>query len=389
MSGNLCRCGAYPNIVAAMPRRHGAEACSLSAYHRAASEGAALALAAAHPDAAFIAGGTDLLQLFKQGRGRAASSIDISRLPLDRIEPRRRRVRIGALARMADVARHPEVRRASRRSPRRSRPARRRRCATSRPSAATSCSAPAAPTSAAPTALQQARARFRLRGPRGENRLHAIFGASPHCVATHASDLAVALLALDARVHVRRHEAARVLPIAELFRLPGDTPQRDSALEPGELIVAVEVPAAPPARSCYLKVRDRASFEFAVVSVAVALEVEGDVIRSARLAAGGVGTVPWRLAPARRRWPARRAEPAAFAAAAAHAADGAQPLGQNGFKIELLRRPCGGRWRTHKCLTQPPCHPERSEGPFLPLKGPSLGVTGGRRGSYPGATKPR
>ena len=128
-----------------------------------------------------------------------------------------------------------------------------------------------------------------------------------------------------------------MLPIAELFRVPGDTPQRDSALAPGELIVAVEVPAAAR-RSCYLKVRDRASFEFAVVSVAVALEVEDDVIRSARLAAGGVGTVPWRLAASERALAGARVEPAAFAAAAAHAADGAEPLGQNGFKIELLRR---------------------------------------------------
>ena len=174
----------------------------------------------------------------------------------------------------------------------------------------------------------------------------------------------MALLALDASVHVRRHEAARVLPIAELFRLPGDTPQRDSALEPGELIVAVEVPAAAR-RSCYLKVRDRASFEFAVVSVAVALEVEDDVIRSARLAAGGVGTVPWRLAASERALAGARAEPAAFDAAAAHAADGAEPLSQNGFKIELLRRTVRRALEESQMPDTAPCHPERSEGPFL------------------------
>jgi xanthine dehydrogenase YagS FAD-binding subunit len=310
------------------------------AYHRAASEGAALVLAAAHPDAAFIAGGTDLLQLIKQGPAAPKQLIDISRLPLDRVDPRSAALHIGALARLADVARHPEVRR-------------------SHPALAQAIEASASPqvrnlATVGGNLLQRTRCTY-FRSPdlpcnkrepgsgcaarTGENRLHAIFGASSHCMATHASDLAVALLALDARVHVRRHESERVLPIAELYRVPGDTPQRDSALEAGELIVAVEVPASTAARrSRYLKVRDRASFEFAVVSVAVALEVEDDVIRSAHLAAGGVGTVPWRLLASERALAGNRAEPAAFAAAAAHAADGAEALSQNGFKIELLRR---------------------------------------------------
>jgi len=308
------------------------------AYHRAASEGAALTLAAAHPDAAFIAGGTDLLQLFKQGAAAPAQLIDISRLPLDGIERLPSAIRIGALARLADVARHPEVRR-------------------SHPALAEAIEASASPqvrnlATVGGNLLQRTRCGYfrsadlpcNKREPgsgcaarTGENRLHAIFGASPHCAATHASDLAVALLALEASVHLRHHGSARTLPIAELFRLPGDTPERDSALEAGELIVAVEVPVVAR-RSGYLKVRDRASFEFAVVSVAVALAIEGDVIRSARLAAGGVGTVPWRLSASERALAGNRAEPAAFAAAAAHAADGAEPLGQNGFKIELLRR---------------------------------------------------
>ncbi len=309
------------------------------AYHRAASESAALALAADHPDAAFIAGGTDLLQLGKQGAAAPARLIDISRLPLDRIEPQPDAVRIGALARLADVADHPEVRR-------------------DWPALAQAIEASASPqvrnlATVGGNLLQRTRCGY-FRSPDlpcnkrqpgsgcaardGENRLHAIFGASAHCVAAHASDLAVALLALEARVHVRRHGAARVLAIAELFRLPGDTPERDSALAPGELIVAVEVPRNAGHRSGYLKVRDRASFEFAVVSVAVALEVEGDAIRAARLAAGGVGTVPWRLAASETALAGARVEPAAFAAAAARAADGARPLSQNGFKVELLRR---------------------------------------------------
>jgi xanthine dehydrogenase YagS FAD-binding subunit len=310
------------------------------AYHRAASESAALALAASHPDAAFIAGGTDLLQLLKQGPAVPARLIDISRLPLDRIEAATDGLRIGALARLADVADHPEVRR-------------------DWPALAQAIEASASRqvrnlATVGGNLLQRTRCSY-FRSPdlpcnkrapgsgcaarNGENRLHAIFGASPHCAATHASDLAVALLALDARVHVRRHEGARVLPIAELFRLPGDTPQRDSALMSGELIVAVEVPRSAAARrSGYLKVRDRASFEFAVVSVAVAMEVEGDMIRSARLAAGGVGTVPWRLLASEAALAGARAEHPAFDTAAAHAADGAEPLSHNGFKIELLRR---------------------------------------------------
>lgn len=314
------------------------------AYHRAASESAALALAASHPDAVFIAGGTDVLQLGRQGAAAPARLIDISRLPLDRIEPHADAIRIGALARLADVADHPEVRRGW-------------------PALAQAIEASASPqvrnlATVGGNLLQRTRCGY-FRSPDlpcnkrqpgsgcaardGENRLHAIFGTSPLCVATHASDLAVALLALDASVHVRRHGTGqggdRRLPIAELFRLPGDTPQRDSALAPGELIVAVEVPRAAAARrSCYLKVRDRASFEFAVVSVAVAMEIEGDVIRSARLAGGGVGTVPWRLLASEAALAGKRAEPAALAAAADRAADGAQPLSQNGFKIELLRR---------------------------------------------------
>ena len=281
-----------------------------------------------------------MLRRCRQGPATQARLIDISRMPLDRIEPRTGAMRIGALARMADVADHPEVRR-------------------DYPALVQAIEASASPqvrnlATVGGNLLQRTRCGYfrsanlpcNKRQPgsgcaarNGENRLHAIFGASPHCVATHASDMAVALLTLDASVHVRRPEAARVLPIAALFRLPGDTPERDSALAPGELIVAVEVPGGTAARrSCYLKLRDRASFEFAVVSVAVALEVEDDVIRSARLVAGGVGTVPWRLAASELALAGARAEPAAFAAAAAHAADGAQPLSQNGFKIELLRR---------------------------------------------------
>src|SRR5205807_2309660 len=129
----------------------------------------------------------------------------------------------------------------------------------------------------------------------GENRLHAIFGASGHCAATHPSDLAVALVALGASVRLRGNDAERVLPVEDFFLLPGEHPERETALGDGELIVEIEVPRNAAGRSRYLKVRDRASFEFAVVSAAVALDVEDGLIRTARIAAGGVGTKPWRL----------------------------------------------------------------------------------------------
>jgi xanthine dehydrogenase YagS FAD-binding subunit len=172
----------------------------------------------------------------------------------------------------------------------------------------------------------------------GENRGHAIFGASEACVATHPSDLAVALAALDAEIEVADAGGTRRVAAAELHRLPGETPHIDTVLEPGELIAAVEVPAWDAARSTYLKVRDRASFEFAVVSVAAVLCVEGGRIVDARLVAGGVAPRPWRLDRCEAALVGRGPTPAAFEAAAALAVEGAQPLAHNGFKVELLRR---------------------------------------------------
>ena len=308
-------------------------------YEKATDVPHALTLLAERPNARFLGGGTNLVDLVRRGVETPDSLVDVTGLPLSEVEETPDGgLRVGAVVTNADLAHDPLVR-------------------TRYPLLSQAVLAGASGqlrnmATVGGNLLQRTRCAYftdltaacNKREPGsgcaardGENRLHAIFGASLHCIATHASDLAVALLALDARVHVRRHESERVLPIAELYRVPGDTPQRDSALEPGELIVAVEVPAAAR-RSCYLKVRDRASFEFAVVSVAVALEVEDGVIRSARLAAGGVGTVPWRLLASEQALAGTLAGPAAFDAAAAHAGDGAEPLSQNGFKIELLRR---------------------------------------------------
>jgi xanthine dehydrogenase YagS FAD-binding subunit len=173
----------------------------------------------------------------------------------------------------------------------------------------------------------------------GEHRVHAIFGASQDCIATHASDLAVALLALDAILHVRGRAGDRSFLLADLYRLPGTTPHLEHSLGPDEMIVRVDGPAGRhTARSHYLKVRDRVSYEFALVSAAVALHVDGGVIRSARVAAGGVGTVPWRLSGAENALVGEPVGERAWQAAADRAVEGAQPLTHNAFKVELLKR---------------------------------------------------
>jgi xanthine dehydrogenase YagS FAD-binding subunit len=173
----------------------------------------------------------------------------------------------------------------------------------------------------------------------GENRWHAVLGTSEHCIAAHASDLAVALVALDAAVEVRAATGQRTVAVAELHRLPAATPHLETVLEPGEVISAIVVPPTPAARrSHYLKVRDRASFEFAVVSAAVALEMDDERVRSARIALGGVGTRPWRVPRVEAALAGGSLEPAALRRAAALAAEGARGYGHNDFKIELMQR---------------------------------------------------
>jgi xanthine dehydrogenase YagS FAD-binding subunit len=173
----------------------------------------------------------------------------------------------------------------------------------------------------------------------GFNRIHAILGASPACVATHPSDMCVALAALDATVHLRGAEGERTLPLTDLHRLPGDHPEIETMLAPGELITAIALPALPAAaRSTYRKVRDRASYAFALVSVAAALEVEGDTVKEVRLALGGVAHKPWRARVAEEALRGRPATTEAFRAAAEAELAAAVPLKDNGFKIELARR---------------------------------------------------
>jgi xanthine dehydrogenase YagS FAD-binding subunit len=173
----------------------------------------------------------------------------------------------------------------------------------------------------------------------GFNRGHAILGTSDSCIATHPSDVAVALVAMDAVVHTRGPGGERAIPVDDFFLLPGDTPEREHPLEHGELIVAIEVPATPVARrSVYLKFRDRESYEFALVSVAAAVRVQDGAIAEVRLALGGVGTKPWRARRAEASLLGQPAGEASFAEAARQELATAAPRPLNAFKVELAQR---------------------------------------------------
>lgn len=307
------------------------------AYLRAASESAALA--AADAAACYVAGGTDFMQLWKAGVSSPQLVIDINRLPYRSVALDQEGACIGALATMSSVAEHPGV-------------------GVEFPVIVQALLASASPqvrnvATIGGNLLQRTRCPYfraadlpcNKRNPGsgcgaldGLHRQHAIFGGSDSCVATHASDLAVALLALDARVRVHGG-AEREISLDEMYLLPGDHPERETTLEPGELLAEIRVPRSPRARrSLYLKVRDRASFEFAVVSVAVALELRGARIESARIAAGGVGTKPWRLRACEQQLEGAECRRDVLVEAARTAAQGARPLEQNGFKVPLLER---------------------------------------------------
>lgn len=174
----------------------------------------------------------------------------------------------------------------------------------------------------------------------GINRIHAVLGTSEHCIATHPSDLAVALAALDAVVHVRGENGAeRTIPFSDFHVVPDDHPERETTLRHGELVTAIDVPALPFARrSLYRKVRDRASFAFALASAAVAVDLAGGTIRDARVALGGVATKPWRSRDAEQTLRGKPATAATFRDAAERAMQGAVPRGENAYKIELARR---------------------------------------------------
>jgi xanthine dehydrogenase YagS FAD-binding subunit len=307
-------------------------------FSKAADEKSALA--AAGSGARYIAGGTTLVDLMRETVERPEAIVDINALPYRAVDLQPSMLRIGSLVRMSELADHPGVRREF--------PVIAQALELSASAQLRNMASIGGNIMQRPRCLyfRDVSAACNRRTPgsgcpaiHGVNRTHAILGASDQCVATHPSDLAVALVALDAVVITRDVTGDRQIPIAQFFREPGSTPDREHDLRRGELIVGVDVPTGPAMRrSGYLKVRDRQSYEFALTSAAVAMDIGAGIIRSARVAVGGVATVPWRLPAVERALQGRAPDAALFRSAAAHAADGAQPLSGNGFKVELVKR---------------------------------------------------
>jgi xanthine dehydrogenase YagS FAD-binding subunit len=288
----------------------------------------------------FVAGGTTMIDLMKLEVMTPEQLVDINALPMRGIELDKDGLRIGALEKMSAVAAHADV-------------------VKNYPviseallqSASTQIRNMA---SMAGNLLQRTRCGYfrdvhtpcNKREPGtgcsaldGENRMHAILGTSSSCVATHASDLAVALVALDASIRLHHGGATRLVNLDDLYLLPGETPDKETQLKPGELITEILVPRLPWAqRSTYVKIRDRESYEFALTSIAVALDTTGNQIRDARIAAGGVGTKPWKLPRVREALVGKPLNEQTFDTASKLAGEGAKPLKHNGFKVELLQR---------------------------------------------------
>ncbi|WP_433425515.1 FAD binding domain-containing protein [Microtetraspora malaysiensis] len=308
-------------------------------YLRAGDPAEAVAAVAGRPGAAFLGGGTNLVDHMKLGVAGPDLLVDVSRLPLDRVEETAGGLRIGAAVRNSDLAAHPLVRE--------------RYPVLARALLSGASGQLRNVATMAGNLLQRTRCPYfqdvttpcnkRVPGSGcsaagGYTRYHAILGASEHCVATHPSDMAVAMVALDAVVAVLGPGGARTLPLAELYRLPGDAPQRDTVLEHGDLIIAVELPHLPFARrSAYRKVRDRASFSFALVSVAAALDLYGGLVRDVRLALGGVAHKPWRATRAEAELRGGPATEDAFRRAAEAELAAARPLPGNAFKVAMAR----------------------------------------------------
>lgn len=308
-------------------------------YSKPSDIGQAVNLAG--PGSRFIAGGTNLLDLMKENIARPEHLIDITGLPLKDVRATDSGgLMIGALVSNADLAWHPLIER-------------------DYPLLSQAILAGASPqlrnmASTGGNLLQRTRCYYfydstvpcNKREPGtgcpakdGLNRIHAILGASDACVATHPSDMCVALAALEARVHVQGRAGARVIEFADFHRLPGDAPQRDNQLADDELITAVELPAPRfQQHSHYLKIRDRASYAFALISVAAAVELDGDVIRDVRIALGGVAHKPWRDTAVEQSLKGLPVSRENFVAAADAMLRDAQPLAHNAFKIKLARR---------------------------------------------------
>ncbi|MBX9829193.1 MAG: xanthine dehydrogenase family protein subunit M [Xanthobacteraceae bacterium] len=310
-------------------------------FSRASNVADAVRQMAASPGAKFVAGGTNLVDLMKMDVEKPAKLIDVTRLPLDKVEEiPGGGLRIGALVRNTDLAYHPQIERRY-------------------PMLSSALLAGASQqlrnmASVGGNLLQRTRCAYfydiatpcNKREPGsgcsaigGVNRMNAILGTSDACIAVHPSDMCVALTVLEAKVCVTGPRGEREIPFADFHRLPGDTPQRDTNLNADELITAIELPTNGFSTNyTYLKIRDRLSYAFALVSVAVGLELDGGNIREARFALGGVAHKPWRKAEAEAALRGKPAGEAAFAEAADLVLRGAKGFGHNTFKIDLARR---------------------------------------------------
>ncbi|MEU6097162.1 xanthine dehydrogenase family protein subunit M [Streptomyces sp. NPDC047079] len=309
-------------------------------YQRVSDVAGAVALLGADPDARFLAGGTNLVDLMKTGVERPARLVDVRELPLDRVESTPDGgLRIGATVTNSDLAAHPEVRRRY-------------------PALAQAVLAGASGqlrnmATVGGNLLQRTRCGYftdatgpcnkRLPGSgcpalEGVHHNHAILGASDHCVAVHPSDMGVALTAFDAVVSYETMDGRGELPLTEFYLPVGDTPHRETALPAGALITGVTLPPAQvAAHSRYRKVRERASYAFAIGSIAAALDVRDGVVREARLAFGAVASRPWRARAAERVLTGAPADAERFAAAADAELAAARPLPHNGYKVTLMR----------------------------------------------------
>ena len=310
-------------------------------YVRASDPNAAAGAVTANPQAKFLAGGTNLLDLMKEDVERPNELVDLARLKLSEIKPARGGVSIGALATNTETANHPFIRQSY-------------PLLTQAIVAGASAQLRNMATNGG-NLLQRTRCQYfydtampcNKREPgtgcgalEGLNRMHAIFGWSEKCVATYPGDMANALYALDAVVRVSGAGGSeRTIPIGDFHRLPGDTPEKDTNLEHGELIVAIELPRSNFAKnSYYLKVRDRASYAFALVAVAAALELDGGTIRQSRVVLGSVAHKPWRSREAEAALAGKPASEESFRRAAEAALQDAKPLAHNTYKVELGKR---------------------------------------------------
>jgi xanthine dehydrogenase YagS FAD-binding subunit len=309
-------------------------------YIAVATPDAAIRRTAEGQGAEYIAGGTDMLQLLQEGVRAPLELVDINGIAFDDVSIAIDGVRIGAMARLADVADDPTIRERF-------------------PVVASALYESASPqvrnmATIGGNLLQRTRCLY-FRDPttpcnkrvpgsgcsamEGQNRINAILGGSPHCIAAYPGDLAVALVVVDAELMVAGPSGERTILVENLHQLPGDTPHVETVLKPGDLITAIWIPLASAGRrSHYLKVRDRATFEWSLASAAVSLGMSDDTILDARIAVGGVATKPWRLPHVEEMLVNKRLDRDLARAAGERAADGAEPRGQNAFKVTLLQR---------------------------------------------------